>query len=190
MLPQEPESIVIDRSLPEALDDGELRDWARNQTVFVSSVIVGMEAERSAVADAVQRFGARAVLFERLGGRDDDAETAYLEGVRASDIYVGILGPRYGRPDHTGYAATHVEYNEAVRTGLRLSVWTTADPRDGPQNDFVDSVRVFNTTGSYRSPDQLATGVERRRGCPGVLRELERGRGRDNREEAIILECR
>ncbi len=166
MLRQEPESIVIDRSLPEALDDAEVRAWARDQTVFVSSVIVGMDAEREAVADVVERLGARAMLFERLGGRDDDAETAYLEGVRASDIYVGILGPRYGRPDRTGFAATHVEYNEAVRTGLRLSVWTTAAPLDGPQNDFVDAVRVFNTTGSYHSPDELAAGVERR------LREL------------------
>ena len=33
-------------------------------------------------------------MFERLGGRDDDAETAYLASVRSSDIYVGILGDR------------------------------------------------------------------------------------------------
>lgn len=166
MLRQEPESLVIDRSVPETLDDSEVRAWAQNQTVFVSSVIVGMGAERAAVAALVERLGARAVLFERLGGRDDDAETAYLEGVRASDIYVGILGPRYGRPDHTGYAATHVECNEAVRTGLRLSVWASAGPLDGPQSDFVDAVRVFNTTGSYSSPDELAAGLGRR------LREL------------------
>lgn len=163
---QDPELIVVDRSLPEALDDAEVRAWARDQTVFVSSVIVGMEAERAAVAGVVERLGAQPMLFERLGGRDDDAQTAYLEGVRASDIYVGILGPRYGRPASTGYAATHVEYNEAVHSGLRLTVWATRKPVDGPQNDFIDAVRVFNTTGSYDSPGELAAGIERR------LREL------------------
>jgi Domain of unknown function (DUF4062) len=160
------EAIVVDRSLPEVLSDADVRAWAANQTAFVSSVIVGMEPERAAAAAAVDRLGGRAVLFERLGGRDDDAESAYLDGVRASDIYLGILGCRYGRPDRTGYSATEGEYNEAVRRGLRLSIWTTSEDFDGPQHDFLDRIRVFNTTGSYGSPDELGVAIERR------LREL------------------
>lgn len=159
---EQDERIVIDRSPPEHLSDHELRQWAADQKVFVSSVMRDMTAEREAVASAVEAIGATAVLFERFGGRDDSAEVAYLDGVRGSDIYVGVLGERYGIPDASGYAPTHLEYNEAVHRGLRLSVWTTAAPVDGRQQDFLGEVRVFHTTGSYTRPEDLASGVDRR----------------------------
>lgn len=60
-----------------------------------------------------------------MGGRDEDAEQAYLSEVAASDIYVGLLGSRYGRPDaSTGYSATHTEFPHAVDNGLRIAIWT------------------------------------------------------------------
>lgn len=157
-----PEVLVVDRSVPGSVDAGSLRSWATTQTVFVSSVMAGLGPERTAVADAVERLGAQPILFERLGGRDDDAELAYLDGVRSSDIYVGILGERYGRPGSSGYSATHAEYLEAVRSGLRISVWHTAAPLDGHQNDFLEEVRVFQTTGAYASADELGKKVEDR----------------------------
>lgn len=121
-----------------------------------------MEAERKAAAEAISRAGARAVLFEDFGGMDDDAEDAYLANVATSDIYLGVLGRRYGKPLKSGYSATHAEYNEAVRRGLRISVWTRHDELDGPQRDFLEAIRVFHTTGSYTSPQDLAARVERR----------------------------
>ncbi|WP_419837701.1 DUF4062 domain-containing protein [Candidatus Poriferisodalis sp.] len=132
------------------------------QTVFVSSVMAGMAAERRAVCNIVEDLGGRVSMFEHLGGRDDDVETAYLAGVQASDIYVGILGERYGTPAPSGYSPTHAEYNEAVRSGLRISVWSTTAGMDGRQRDFLNEVRVFHTTGNYSSPDELSAGLKRR----------------------------
>lgn len=148
--------------MPEPLTSAELRSWMSDQTVFVSSVIAGMATEREAVRGAVEGMGGRALMFERLGGRDDDAETAYLTGVRSSDIYVGILGERYGRPEPTGYSPTHTEYNKAIEAGLRISVWATTGEMHGRQRDFLKEVRTFHTTGSYSSPDDLREGLERR----------------------------
>ena len=51
-----------------------------DQTVFVSSVMAGMTAERQAARSGVEDLGGRVSMFERLGGRDDDAETAYVAG--------------------------------------------------------------------------------------------------------------
>lgn len=158
--------VVVDRSSPAPLSENEFRAWAAAQAVFVSSVIVGMEAERDAVATTIEDAGAHAVLFERLGSRDDDAQTAYLEGLRDSDVYIGILGARYGRPGPDRYSATHAEYLEAERLGLRVNVWATAGAMDGPQNDFLQAVQVFHTTGTYRNPEELGAGLGRR------LREL------------------
>jgi hypothetical protein len=38
--------------------------------------------------------GLSIVMFEDLGGRDEDAERAHLDGVARSDIYIGIIGDR------------------------------------------------------------------------------------------------
>lgn len=132
------------------------------QTVFVSSVMDGMAAERDAARRTIEGLGGRAILFEHLGGTDDDAQTAYLTGVRSSDIYVGILGERYGRPAPTGYSPTHAEYKEAIDRGLRVSVWATTGPQDGPQQDFLAEVRTFHTTGSYSTPEDLGEGLTQR----------------------------
>ena len=162
MLPSNPEPLIVDVSSSQPLEDSEVRAWAAHASVFISSVIAGMTAEREAVVAAVEAVGATAVLFEAFGGMDDDAEDAYIGRVAASDIYVGVLGPRYGTPMKTGYAASHAEYNEAERRGRRISVWVTTDELDGRQRDFLEEVRVFHTTGAYASPEDLRQRVERR----------------------------
>jgi hypothetical protein len=125
------ESVVLDFSSAQALSDADTRSWAADQRVFVSSVMDGMTVERGAVADAVEELGATPVLFERFGGRDDDPEAAYLSEVATSDLYVGILGERYGRPLPNGYSATHAEYREALRRGVRVSVWVSDEHLSG-----------------------------------------------------------
>jgi hypothetical protein len=140
----------------------EVQAWAADQHVFVSSVMGGMTAEREAAVQAITAVGAQPVWFESFGGMDDDPEDAYSAQVGLSDIYLGILGARYGRPLKSGYSATHGEYNEAVARGLRISVWTTSADQDGRQRDFLDEVRVFHTTGTYTSPDDLARGIGKR----------------------------
>jgi hypothetical protein len=121
-----------------------------------------MTAEREAAVRAITNFCAHPVWFEAFGGMDDDPEDAYTAQVASSDIYLGILGSRYGKPLKTGYSATHAEYNEAVTRGLRLSIWTTSADQDGRQHAFLDEIRVFHTTGTYTSPADLAERVEKR----------------------------
>lgn len=162
MRAEEPELLLADLSPAAALDEASVRAWAAEQSVFVSGVIGGMEAERRAAAEAIAKVGARAVLFEDFGGMDDDAEAAYLANVVSSDIYLGVLGRRYGKPLKSGYSASHAEYNEAVLRGLRISVWVPHDELDGPQRDFLEAIRVFHTTGSYSSPEELGAKVQRR----------------------------
>ena len=162
MLPAQQDPLLVDLSPAPPPDDGEVRAWAGSQSVFVSSVMAGMSAEREAAVSAITKVGARPLLFEAFGGMDDDPEDAYLGNVASSDIYVGILGARYGKPLKSGYSATHAEYNEAVRRGLRVSVWSAHEGLGGRQRDFLEDVRVFQTTGTYTSTEDLAGRVEQR----------------------------
>jgi Domain of unknown function (DUF4062) len=156
------EILVIDRSAAIQPDSADVAAWLSTQVVFVSSVIEGMAGIRSAAADAIETTGARGALFERFGGRDDDAEIAYLSQLRQSTIYVGILAERYGKPLPSGYSATHAEYNEAQICGLRNSIWVSAGDHDGRQTDFINEISVFHTYGVFRDEVSIAQGISRR----------------------------
>lgn len=143
--------------------EADVRDFLATERVFISSVMATLAEERAAVAAAIQDLGSQPIWFENFGGRDADPEAAYLAEVRSSTIYVGILGARYGRLLPSRFSATHEEYREAERSGLRISVWTAADGvRDGDQERFVQEVRTFHVTGSYTTPQVLADGVSQR----------------------------
>lgn len=156
----------IDRTgTPARLTEQELVDWAADQRVFISSVMGGhMDSLRRRVADVVAEVGAEPVWFETFGGRDDDAQVAYLAEVDSSTIYLGILGPAYGRIDEaTARSATHEEYLQAEDQNLAVSVWVQGGAHvESKQRAFIDEVRTFHTTGSFGDADELVTGVRRR----------------------------
>jgi hypothetical protein len=120
-------------------------------------------ADRQSVATAVEAEGAGPVWFEELG-RDADPEEAYLAGVDASTIYVGILNEEYGRLLATGFSATETEYERAREGGKRVAVYTAFDApnREGHLNRFIERVRTFLTTESYRDIADLDRRVRRR----------------------------
>src|SRR5687767_3590453 len=87
---EEVEELVIDRAAAaEIPSDEAIRDWARDKRVFVSSVMADLREERKAAAAAIRRLGARPIMFETFGGRDADAEDAFLGEVETSAVYVG-----------------------------------------------------------------------------------------------------
>jgi hypothetical protein len=153
---------VIDPSRPVTPSDSEITGLLADWDVFISSVMTGMSQERAAVAAAIEALGARAIWFERFGGRDDDPEAAYLGKVKQCNVLVGLLGERYGKPMPSGYSATHAEYNEAQNQGLRLSMWVTPGSHDGRQTDFIADVGVFHTYGVYSSPAEVGSGITTR----------------------------
>lgn len=162
-------ALTID--LPAAarsITDDEFRVWAEGQTVFLSSVMGELGRERAALAAALKRLGFRVRWFEEFGGRDDSAEDAYLAEVRASTIYLGLLGNEYGTmlasEPYAGFSATHAEYLEAQRHGERVSFWVGGSDteRVGHARTFLSEVRLFHVTGSFRSAEDLPGRVEDR----------------------------
>lgn len=156
------QSLVVDRAgVAVPLVERELRAWAAGTRVFISSVMAGLETERHSAAEAIRALDATPVWFEEFGGRDADPEEAYLAEVDSSDIYVGIIGTRYGRQDpSTDSSATHAEYLRAVDRGLRVCVWVLdGGAMEGHQRSFMDEVRAFYVTEFASSPDHLAQRV-------------------------------
>jgi hypothetical protein len=122
-----------------------------------------LRVERQAAAAGVAAVGARPVMFESFGGRDADPEDAYLGEVENSDIYIGIMGRRYGKPLPKRFSATHAEYLHAEKSGLRIAVWCLdTDQREGHEQAFLEEVRVFHVVPGFGSPDDLRGQVEQR----------------------------
>lgn len=153
------DSLIVDTlasNVPPAL--GDVRQWASEQSVFVSSLIRDMAEERAAARRAITGFGAQPVMFEdELGAQDVPAETAYLDGLAQSSIYLGIYGLRYGVPLANRYSATEDEFRHADDSNRRMALFVvdSFDKADGPQSDFVGGARARYTTASYTSAAQL-----------------------------------
>ncbi|MHA7146531.1 DUF4062 domain-containing protein [Arthrobacter sp. TmT3-37] len=159
-------SVLVDqRSASLAASEQDVRSWAIGRRVFVSSLITDMPQERLAVRAAIEAVGATPVMFEDLGPLDVSADQAYLAGVRSSEVYVGMWGPRYGVRMSDGYSATHAEYREAERNGLRLCLFVHGEASgemDGAQRDLVQGARNLYTTSSWSDPADLQQRVSRR----------------------------
>jgi len=158
------EALLIDRAAAAELPSADsVREWAREKRAFISSVMTELAEERQAVAIGVRSVGLRAVLFEEFGGRDADPEEAYLAEVEGSDIYIGILGRRYGNLLKTRFSATHAEYLHAEKHALRMAVWTSASAdREGHEQSFLDEVRTFHVVPEFRTVADLQRQVEER----------------------------
>jgi len=158
------EKLLIDRAAAAELPSANaVREWAREKRAFISSVMTELAEERRAVATGVRALGLRAVMFEEFGGRDADPEGAYLAEVEGSDIYIGILGKRYGTPLKTRFSATHTEYLHAEKHALRIAVWTSAaTDREGHEQSFLEEVRIFHVVPIFRTVADLQRQVEER----------------------------
>jgi hypothetical protein len=167
----EGESLIIDRAAAaEIPSELAVREWAHGRRGFISSVMAELQSERKAAATAIRNIGAAPIMFETFGGRDADPEDAYLGEVETADIYIGIIGRKYGRPLKTRYSATHTEYLHAEKSGLRIGIWCLdVNDREGHEESFLNEVREFHVVPAFSSPDHLRAQIEERL-APSPLR--------------------
>ncbi len=85
--------------------------------IFISSVTYALPAERDGLATllkVVPPYEPR--RFENFTAQDRSSREACLAGVEDCDVYVLLLGPRYGEPlPDSGMAPTEEEFEHARR---------------------------------------------------------------------------
>ncbi len=80
-----------------------------------------------------------------------------------STVYLGVVNEQYGRLLATGFSATEAGYLRARERGKRIAVYTAVEApgREGHLNRFIERVRTFLTTESYRDIPDLDHRVRR-----------------------------
>ncbi len=130
--------------------------------IFISSTIVDLPNERKAALNAVEKVGGFPVMSEfTIEAQSTDSLTACLEKVKESDIYVLILGGRYGWQPENKESITELEYQTALACKLSILVFNTAYPKEQLQKDFEKKVEAFYFRKTVKDAFELQEEIEK-----------------------------
>lgn len=110
-------------------------------SVFVSSVVGGLEDVRAAAAVAVRKLGMHPILSENAAAAPEPPRRALLDQVAGADYYLLLLGARYGEPGAGGKSPTEDEYDHAVKNGVPIVPLLQEGELEPDQREFVERVR-------------------------------------------------
>ena len=139
-----------------------------DRTVFVGSTFRDLEYHRRALIEALHDLVWLRVMESR-GAAPGNAVENCLRWVRASNVYLGVLGMCYGsREPRSGMSFTELEYDEAMRLNLPCLVYLIDEERHPLPPSSVDrgkeaedlvrfkaKVSSANHRGLFRSPEHL-----------------------------------
>lgn len=135
-------------------------------SIFISSVQKELAAERKAVKDFIvhdpllSRFIGNVFLFEDIPARDRKPDDIYLGEVGQCDIFLAILGDKYGWANADGKSATELEFDQATKAHRERLVFVKGDDDKAREPDMARLVakagrqvtrrRFADTTGLIR----------------------------------------
>jgi hypothetical protein len=138
--------------------------------VFISSVIKDFEEFRAAARDAIELMGHRAVMAEKFGARPYSSEVACVTEVQQADVYIVVLGKRYGFVTGECISVTEAEFNAARASVRPVLAFVQNDEMEAEQERFAKRVQDYaggSFRASFSSPAELKDEVIK------ALRSLE-----------------
>ena len=135
-------------------------------TVMVSSTVLDLREDREEVRSACELLGMFPKMMDNRPASPVDKVRDSLQMVDEADIYVGIIGNRYGDlPDAFQKSITELEYDRAVERRIAIFMFLTKDASSSPtENDeaqirlklFREKLDKGHTCPRFGSPQELA----------------------------------
>ena len=131
--------------------------------LFISSVQKEFAKERRAIAsyirkDAVFSKFFEVFLFEESPASSVTAQGVYLKEAAQCDVYLGLIGARYGFEDAQGMSPTEREYDTASAESRCILVFVkqgTEEKREAKEAAFLKKVESERVRRSFRSMGDL-----------------------------------
>jgi len=114
---------------------------------------------RQAAKSAVETLRHEPIMAEDFGAVPTSPQEACLEGVRQSEVYVGVFGERYGDRVESGLSPTEEEFREAERRGMDVLCFVSKGQLDPDQELFIDSIKGYETgkmLAFFDTPEELS----------------------------------
>lgn len=130
--------------------------------VFVSSVVSGFEAYRTAARKAITLLGHTPVMCEDFGARPYSSQHACMTEVEQSDVVVLILGANFGYETETGESVTQQEFRRAKATNKRILAFLENVEMEERQkafswevSDYLDGLFRVTFSDQYQLSDSI-----------------------------------
>lgn len=139
--------------------------------IFVSANQTELKAERFAIKDVITgnatlRGFFDVFLFEDLPAKGKSAVTTYLKNVMNSDVYICIIGDRYGFKGSDGLCPTEREFRHFLKTKSKGEILAfirgnsaNDKKRDNETQNFVKEIRSSYIYKRFQNVDDLKTQV-------------------------------
>jgi hypothetical protein len=144
--------------------------------IFISSTKEDLESYREAVRKKLEElkeeFDIEVIGMEDFGARTESPLETSLAEVSQSDMYIGIIGMRYGTVDETTQKSiVQLEYEKAIEKQLPIRVYIIDGkkgriPPDSVQCEKIQQLNEFkaklrkHTTPPFTTEEDLASRIE------------------------------
>lgn len=130
--------------------------------VFISSTIEDLKKERKLLKKAIEVDLRYHVYISEAGGSGSPPREHILEKLKSSDIYICIVGERYGSKlevDGNKISATEDEFNHAKKWNIPTLVYVKKVPkRDAKIDDFLAKIGDYlggSLWQEFETPEEL-----------------------------------
>lgn len=129
--------------------------------IFISSVQKEFSSQRRLLynyitTDSLLSKFFDVFIFENVSAQDEDAESLYLEVVKSSDIYLGILGKEYGYEFEDGLSPTEKEFNCATEHHKYRIIFLSDTPnRHSKVERFIHKIKNILTYKTFVYDSEL-----------------------------------
>lgn len=133
--------------------------------IFISGVQKELKVERRAIkdyilGDALFSEYFNVFLFEDAPAKSKSPEKSYLEEVKKCNIYIGILGNKYGAQKKTKISPTEAEFKEAKKKHKTILIYIKGDNTNDKKREtgvqgLIKEIRDSKRGFSYKRFDDV-----------------------------------
>lgn len=141
--------------------------------VFISSVVSGFEEYRAAAKRAVETLDGVPAMCEDFGARPYSSERACITEIESSDVFVLLLGSRFGYEQAPGISVTQQEFRHACALPLPVLAFVQETTMEPEQETFRTEVEAYH---AGFSRERFSTPEEMKEKIIQTLSRFERAR--------------